>query len=152
MAANESTYQILLGVAMLVLIIWVIRRRETFDEMDVDDSSAPWDSGEAPPPFAGNEKALEEEENAFMENRKKLNMSFADGSSLLPDEASPYTVDLTKANFLTAGQHIGIDSRPATKIKNLDIRSLPPVPRSSTDNPWFNMTSFDDDLPKRRLE
>lgn len=152
MTADVTTHQLFLGAAIILLIIWVIRRRESFDEMNVDESTVPWDTSAVPPPFADNEKDLEKEEAAFLEKRKQLNASFSDGSTLLPDEASPFAPDLTQANFLSAGYFIGIDSRPATKVKNLDIRSLPPVPRSSTDNPWFNQTSFDDDLPKKRLD
>lgn len=153
MAMETSSYQLLLAASVIVLIVWMIRRRELFDEIGPDDdTTSPYDAG-APLPFTTlTDQDLLKEENAFLENRKKLNQAFADGSSLLPDDASPYAPDLTKSNFLTAGYHIGIDSRPQTKIKNLDIRSLPPIPRSTTDNPWFNETSYDADLPKKRLE
>jgi len=152
MAMDNPTYQLLLAASVVILIIWMVRRRESFDEIDVDESTSPYEVG-APIPFANlTEQDLLNEENAFLENRKKLNQSFADGSMLMPEDASPNAPDLTKANFLTAGYHIGLDSRPQTKVKNLDIRSLPAIPRSSTDNPWFNETSYDADLPKKRLE
>lgn len=148
---TDSTYHFLLAAAMLVLVVWIIRRRESFDAIDDDDTTAQYTT-EAFPFSTLSESDLLKEEDDFLEKRKKINQSFGDGSLLLPDEVNPNVPDLTKGNFLTAGYHVGIDTRPQTKVKNLDIRSLPTIPRSSTDNPWFNETSFDADFPRKRLE
>ncbi len=88
----------------------------------------------------------------YLEERRKANAELSNVDALLPDNSTPYAPDLTTANFLTAGEHIGIDTRPQTKIHNLDMfRPVPTIPRDATDQPWFNMSSFSGDIINKPL-
>lgn len=58
---------------------------------------------------------------------------------------------LSDKNFLDAGFHLGVMTTGQTnKIPNLDIRSLPPNPRSQV-SPWSQST-VEPDTMRRRLE
>lgn len=137
---------VIIVILLLAFVWWMMKKRESFSEADVGPALLS-ESDNIPV----SDEESRDEETKYLESRKLSNEAFADGTALLPDEKSSYAPDLTKTNFLTAGQQIGIDTRPQTKVKQLDIRSVPSVPRSSTDNPWFNMSPFDADLPKKRF-
>jgi hypothetical protein len=138
---------VLIIILLLSFVWWMMKKRESFSEGEIGPALLS-EVNDIPV----TDEASRDEETKYLESRKLANEAFADGTALLPDEKSPFASDLTKTNFLTAGQQIGIDTRPQTKVKQLDIRSVPQVPRSSTDNPWFNVSPFDADLPKKRLD
>jgi len=61
--------------------------------------------------------------------------------------------DINNKSFLTAGYHVGIDSVGASmKIPNLDLRSLPPNPRSNIPSIWNLSTAEYTDVNRRPLE
>lgn len=78
-------------------------------------------------------------------------------SDLLPkyDDASdfakqnPVSKILQEQNFLQAGYHIGINTTvQSNKIPYLDLRSMPPIPKSEA-GPW-NQSSFEEPVGAKR--
>ncbi len=151
--ANQDEYlkYILYTLIAVFVMHFLWSKRENFD-MQPSEPALLEDLEKHTAYISVSDEEQQKRELDFLEERRKANAELSNINTLLPNDITEFSPDLTTANFLTAGEHYGIDTRPKTKVKNLDmLRPLPTIPRDVNDQPWFNMSSFSADIPNKPL-